>query len=499
MIGRRESNVESSRRGTGAPTLALLVALGGAAAPALAEPPADVKRIIAFGAHPDDCELAAAGVGAKWAALGHKFKCVAVTNGDIGHSVQAGGALARRRRAEAERAARILGIETEVLDNHDGELMVTLDNRRTIVRLIRAWGADVVISHRPSDYHPDHRYAGVLVMDAAYMVQVPFFVPDVPPLARNPVFLFSEDHFRKPNEFSGDIVVDIDDVIEKKLAAVDAMESQFFEGGCCDVPGGGVPADAAGRAARAREVRDRFAARFASTADRFRSRLGEWYGRARAAGIRHAEAFEVSEYGRQPTRLEIARLFPFFPPAEEGSGASVPLFDGLDQAGWKTHGDERWRVDQGEILGEAVTKAYGYLSTEKTYRDFELWVKFKAEGTGNSGIFFHSSLNGVDIAGVQAEVDPRPGMHTGGLYESAGREWLVKPEPAAENALRVGGWNDMRVLVEGPHVRTWVNGVAAVDYVDPAPKYTDGVIALQLHAGGEGRMRFKDIRIREIR
>jgi hypothetical protein len=181
------------------------------------------------------------------------------------------------------------------------------------------------------------------------------------------------------------------------------------------------------------------------------------------------------------------------------AGKWVRLFDGKDLAGWKAHGAERWVVDQGEILGEAVTKEYGYLSTEKTYRDFELEVKFKAEGTGNSGVFFHSSLDGVNIAGVQAEVDPRPGMHTGGLYESAGREWLVKPAPAAESALRVGGWNDMRVLVEGPHARTWVNGVAAVDYVDPQPKYTDGVIALQLHAGGEGRMRFKDIRIREIR
>jgi hypothetical protein len=175
------------------------------------------------------------------------------------------------------------------------------------------------------------------------------------------------------------------------------------------------------------------------------------------------------------------------------------LFNGKDLAGWKPYGAERWTVDRGEILGVAVTKEYGYLATLKTYRDFELTLKFKAEGAGNSGVFFHSSITGTDIAGVQAEVDPRPGMHTGGLYESAGRGWLVKPEAGAEKALRIGGWNDMRVLVEGPHVRTWVNGVSAVDYTDAEPKYTDGVIALQLHAGGEGRMRFKDIRIREIR
>ena len=170
-----------------------------------------------------------------------------------------------------------------------------------------------MISHRPNDYHPDHRYAGVLVMDAAYMVQVPFFSPDVPPLARNPVFLFSEDRFKKPNAFSGDIVVGIDDVIEKKLAVVEAMESQFYEGGCCDVPAGGLPTDAAGKSARTQQVRDALAARFAATADRFRSRLVEWYGRERAAGIRHAEAFEICEYGRQPSREEIRQLFPFFP------------------------------------------------------------------------------------------------------------------------------------------------------------------------------------------
>jgi LmbE family N-acetylglucosaminyl deacetylase len=291
-------------RSAGLAVACVLLAGGASAAP---------LRIITFGAHPDDCELDAGGVGAKWAALGHKFKCVAVTNGDIGHSFLAGGALARRRREEAQAAARILGIETEVLDNHDGELMVTLENRRRISRLIREWQADVVISHRPNDYHPDHRYTGVLVMDAAYMVQVPFFNPDVPPLARNPVFLFSEDRFQKPNPFSGDIVVSIDDVIDKKLAMVAAMESQFYEGGCCDVPAGGLPSDAAGKEARQKQVHDFFAKRFAATADRFRARLADWYGAERARAIRYAEAFEVCEYGRQPSRDEIRQLFPFFP------------------------------------------------------------------------------------------------------------------------------------------------------------------------------------------
>ena len=171
-----------------------------------------------------------------------------------------------------------------------------------------------MISHRPNDYHPDHRYTGVLVMDAAYMVQVPFFTPEIPPLTRNPVFLFSEDHFQKPNPFSGDIVVGIDDVVDKKLAVVEAMESQFYEGGCCDVPAGGMPQDTAGKEARRKQVHDFFASRFAATADRFRSRLAEWYGADRAAGIRYAEAFEICEYGRQPTKEEIRQLFPFLPP-----------------------------------------------------------------------------------------------------------------------------------------------------------------------------------------
>jgi LmbE family N-acetylglucosaminyl deacetylase len=292
--------------------LPLAAALGALVPPAAGAADAPL-RIITFGAHPDDCELDAGGSAAKWSALGHKFKCVAVTNGDIGHWGTAGGPLALRRRAEAKEAARILGIETDVLDNHDGEVMVTLENRRAIARLIRDWQADVVISHRPNDYHPDHRYAGVLVMDAAYMVQVPFFTPEVPPLTKNPVFLFSEDRFQKPNPFTGDIVVDITDVIEKKLAVVEAMPSQFYEGGCCDKPAGGIPESAAAKEARRKQVRDGFAARFASTADRFRPRLLALYGPERGAAVKYAEAFEVCEYGRQPDQAEIRRLFPFLP------------------------------------------------------------------------------------------------------------------------------------------------------------------------------------------
>src|ERR1044072_5380806 len=188
-------------------------------------------RIICFVAHPDDCELQAGGVAAMWAALGHHVKFVSVTNGDIGHWRDAGGPLAKRRKAEVERAARILGITTEVLDIHDGELLPTLENRRTITRLIREWKADIVMSHRPNDYSPDHRYTGVLVQDSAYMVAVPFFCPDSPPLKSNPVFLFYSDNFQKPNPFKPDITVSLDSVIERKLDAIDTLVSQFYEGG----------------------------------------------------------------------------------------------------------------------------------------------------------------------------------------------------------------------------------------------------------------------------
>ena len=180
-------------------------------------------HVIAFGAHPDDCDIRAAGTAVKFAALGHHVKFVSVTNGDAGHQSQGGGMLAKRRRAEAIESARRLGITYEVLDNHDGELLPTLKVREQIIRQIRQWKADIVLAPRPNDYHPDHRAVGQLVQDASYMVTVPFFCPDTPHLERNPVFLSFNDGFTRPNPLRADIVVAIDDVVEKKLAAVEAL------------------------------------------------------------------------------------------------------------------------------------------------------------------------------------------------------------------------------------------------------------------------------------
>jgi N-acetylglucosamine malate deacetylase 1 len=268
-------------------------------------------RIICFGAHPDDCELQAGGVAAMWAAKGHHVKLVSVTNGDIGHWREAGGPLAQRRKAEAEKADSILGVTSEVLDIHDGELLPTIENRRTITRLIREWKADLVLSPRPNDYHPDHRYTGVLVQDAAYMVTVPFFCPDVPHLKNNPVFMYYPDSFQKPNPFQPDIAISIDSVITRKLDALDALESQFYEGGANGSPEF-IPTDPAKQQERHKQVRSGFDRRNADQARRFKSKVAEFYGPDKSGSIRYAEAFEVCEYGRRPNAQELKKLFPFF-------------------------------------------------------------------------------------------------------------------------------------------------------------------------------------------
>ena len=192
-------------------------------------------------------------------------------------------------------------METEVLDIQDGEIMPTLENRRTIVRLIRPWRADVVMCHRPNDYYPDHRYTAILVQDAGYMVTVPYFCPDVPYLERNPVFLFYEDRFQKPNLFAADIAVGIDPVIEKKLDATLALASQTLEGGCNGSEKLYLE-DPAARAAREKVVRQSFDRRFAQTAARFRKQLVEWYGSDKGQNTKYAETFEICEYGRRPSQ-----------------------------------------------------------------------------------------------------------------------------------------------------------------------------------------------------
>jgi LmbE family N-acetylglucosaminyl deacetylase len=262
-------------------------------------------RVIAFGAHPDDCDIRAAGTAALFAQMGHHVKFVAVTNGDAGHQNEGGGMLAKRRRAEAIESGRRLGVTYEVLDNHDGELLPTLNVRQQIIRRIRQWNADIVLAPRPNDYHPDHRYTGVLVQDAAYMVVVPNVCPDTPPLRKNPVFLYFEDHFQRPNPFRPDLSISIDSVFEKKVSALDAHVSQVYEwlpwvDGALDQ----VPKDVVERRkwlASNREPR---------ISPVVRKALEKWYGTEKAASVKVAESFELCEYGRQPTDDEFRRLFP---------------------------------------------------------------------------------------------------------------------------------------------------------------------------------------------
>ena len=262
-------------------------------------------RVIAFGAHPDDCDIRAAGTAARFAAMGHKVKFVSVTNGDAGHQSEGGGMLAKRRRLEAQESGRRLGIEYEVLDNHDAELLPTLEIRQQIIRRIRQWNADIVLAPLPNDYHPDHRYTGVLVQDAAYMVVVPNVTPDTPPVRKNPVFLYYQDHFQRPNPFRPDVAISIDDVWQKKVDALDAHTSQVYEwlpwvDGSLEQ----VPKDPAERKRWLSKTRT------GRIAEDVRKSLVKWYGADRAAKIQHVEAFEVCEYGRQPGQEDLKQLFP---------------------------------------------------------------------------------------------------------------------------------------------------------------------------------------------
>jgi N-acetylglucosamine malate deacetylase 1 len=299
-----------------AAALIALALFGQSAYPAIegiTMPPDDGKlRIIVFGAHPDDCEIQTGGTAAMWAKKGHHVLLVSVTNGDIGHWKEAGGPLAIRRRNEVREAHKILGVQGVILDNHDGELLPTLENRRALTRLIREWKADLVISHRPNDYHPDHRYTGVLVQDAAYMVTVPFFCPDVPPLKKNPVFMYSGDNFQKPNPFNPDVIISMDEIMETKLDALGVMISQFAEGGANGSPDLMPENDPEKQKARKEQVRKNFTNRQQGIANRFRNKLSEWYPAEAATKVKFAEAFEVCEYGARPNKDELKRLFPFF-------------------------------------------------------------------------------------------------------------------------------------------------------------------------------------------
>lgn len=262
-------------------------------------------RIIAIGAHPDDCDGKFAGTAAKFVKAGHAVKFLSVTNGDAGHQTDRGASLAKRRYAETQESAKRLGIgEYQVLDNHDGKLLPTLEVRDQIIRAIRGWKADIVLAPRTNDYHPDHRYTGVLVQDAAYMVVVPNVVPDVPALRKNPIFMYYEDQFQEPTPFRPDVAVAIDDVWDQKIAALDAQVSQMYEWlPWVDGRLAEVPKDAVARKQWLSKTR---AGRITPAV---RAALEARYG-AEAQKVQHAEAFKLCEYGRRPSIDELRAMFP---------------------------------------------------------------------------------------------------------------------------------------------------------------------------------------------
>jgi LmbE family N-acetylglucosaminyl deacetylase len=266
-------------------------------------------RLLIIGAHPDDADFAAGGTAALYRAAGHVVYMVSLTNGDAGHHQQAGPPLAQRRRAEAAAAGAVIAAPYEVFDNHDGELMPTLENRRQVIRLIRTFKPDLVLTHRPNDYHPDHRYTSQLVQDAAYMITVPAIVPEVPHLASNPVIAYLPDDFQRPYPFEPAVVVDVGSVLDKIVGMMHCHTSQFYEWlpyntGTVNQ----VPADEAGRRAWLLEqVQERLRRR----ANQYRDLILDLYGLQRGAQVEYIEAFEACEYGAPLDATARRRLFPF--------------------------------------------------------------------------------------------------------------------------------------------------------------------------------------------
>ncbi len=268
----------------------------------------DQIRLIAFGAHPDDCEIICGGLATKYVSLGYPVKFVSVTNGNAGHHVEQRDNLAKIRLQEAQEAAKILGIEYDVLNYNDGELMPTLEVRNQIISLIREWKADVVLSHRPNDYHPDHRYTGSLVQDAAYLVTVPPICPETTPLTKNPFFFYFWDNFKKPYSFQPDAAISIDDVMDKKWDMMHCHGSQFYEWlPYVEKVTEPVPEDDAERRAWLPKIWAPFLTQMTECC---RDTLSKRYGADKAQTIQFAEAYEICEYGRNPDQSDLERLFP---------------------------------------------------------------------------------------------------------------------------------------------------------------------------------------------
>lgn len=263
--------------------------------------------VLFIGAHPDDADIQFGGTAIRYLQLGHTVNYLSVTNGDAGHQSQGGGALAQRRRKESQAVADFLGIHYFVLDNHDGELQATIENRRKVIQIVREVKADLIVTHRPNDYHPDHRNTSLLVQDAAYMICVPNVVPFTPRLEWNPVIVYHQDHFQKPYPFAPEVVVDVTGVIDRKIEALSFHESQlyewlpFIEGYEAEVP--------TGRAERLAWLKEKWGVRLDARA--LLAGLKQPIPADEAAKIQYVEAFERCEYGGRLTHENVKTLFPF--------------------------------------------------------------------------------------------------------------------------------------------------------------------------------------------
>lgn len=268
-------------------------------------------RLLIIGAHPDDADYAAGGTAALYRAAGHDVLMVSMTNGDAGHQLQPGPLLAQRRNKEATAAAAVISAVYRILDNHDGELLPTLENRRLVIGLLRTYQPDLVLTHRPNDYHPDHRYTSQLVQDAAYMVTVPAVVPDVPHLPRDPVIAYLPDDFQKPYPFSPSVAVDVGPVADRIIDMLHCHKSQFYEWlpfnreVTHEVP--------AGDQERWHWLGEQIRAKLRHQANLYRNLLIDLYGPERGGKIEYAEGFEGCEYGAPLDDSTRKKLFPFVP------------------------------------------------------------------------------------------------------------------------------------------------------------------------------------------
>jgi LmbE family N-acetylglucosaminyl deacetylase len=265
-------------------------------------------RLLIIGAHPDDADYHAGGIAALYRLAGHEVKMISLTNGDAGHQTLRGVELTARRRKEAAAAGAVIGAAYDVLDNHDGELLSTLENRHQVIRLIRSFDPDLVLTHRPNDYHPDHRYTSQLVQDAAYMVTVPAIVPETPHLAANPVIAYLPDDFQKPYPFQPAVVVAVDRVFAQILAMLDCHVSQFYE--WLPYNAGYLDQVPQSETVRRAWLAEKTGARLRARAEKYRGLLIERYGAASGRRVQYAEAFEACEYGTPLDAAAQQRLFP---------------------------------------------------------------------------------------------------------------------------------------------------------------------------------------------